>query len=38
MDTDTAAVHDTGQTPEIARNFGWLPEQLLEHVKQLRNG
>ena len=32
------ALHDTVQTPEIARNVGCLPEQLLECVKQLRNG
>lgn len=29
------ALHDTVQAPEIARNFGCLPEQLLERVKQL---
>ena len=32
------ALHDTVQTPKVARNFGCLPEQLLERVKQLRNG
>jgi hypothetical protein len=29
------ALHDTVQTPEIAKNFGCLPEQLLERVRQL---
>lgn len=29
------ALHDTVQAPEIARNFGCLPEQLLERVRQL---
>lgn len=28
------ALHDTVQAPEIARNFGCLPEQLLERVRQ----
>lgn len=30
------ALHDTVRTPEIARNFDCLPEQLLEQVKRLR--
>ena len=29
------ALHDTVQSPEIAKNFGCLPEQLLERVRQL---
>lgn len=29
------ALHDTVQSPEIARNSGCLPEQLLERVRQL---
>jgi len=29
------ALHDTIQAPEIARNFGCLPEQLLERIRQL---
>jgi hypothetical protein len=29
------ALHDTVLAPEIASNFGCLPEQLLERVKQL---
>ena len=29
------ALHDTVQAPEIAQNFGCLPEQLLERVGQL---
>lgn len=29
------ALHDTVQAPEIARNFGCLPEQLLERVSNL---
>lgn len=29
------ALHDTVQAPEIARNFGCLPEQLLERVRNL---
>jgi hypothetical protein len=29
------ALYDTVQAPEIARNFGCLPEQLLERVRQL---
>ena len=29
------ALHDTVQAPEIAKNFGCLPEQLLERVRQL---
>lgn len=28
------ALHDTVQAPEIAKNFGCLPEQLLERVAQ----
>jgi hypothetical protein len=28
-------LHDTVRAPEIARNFGCLPEQLLERVRQL---
>ena len=28
------ALHDTVQAPEIAGNFGCLPEQLLERVSQ----
>ena len=30
------ALHDTVRTPEIARNFDCLPEQLLDRVKRLR--
>ena len=29
------ALHDTVRDPEIARNFGCLPEQLLERVRRL---
>jgi hypothetical protein len=29
------ALHDTVEAPEIAKNFGCLPEQLLERVRQL---
>ena len=29
------ALHDTVQAPEIAQNFGCLPEQLLEKVRNL---
>lgn len=29
------ALHDTIRAPEIARNFGCLPEQLLERVRQM---
>jgi hypothetical protein len=29
------ALHDTVHAPEIAKNFGCLPEQLLERVRQL---
>jgi len=29
------ALHDTIQAPEIAKNFGCLPEQLLERLRQL---
>jgi len=29
------ALHDTVQAPEIAENFGCLPEQLLEKVRNL---
>ena len=29
------ALHDTVQTPEVAENFGCLPEQLLERVRRL---
>jgi hypothetical protein len=29
------ALHDTVQAPEIAKNFGCLPEQLLERVRQV---
>ena len=29
------ALHDSVRDPEIARNFGCLPEQLLERVKRL---
>lgn len=29
------ALHDTVTTPDIAENFGCLPEQLLERVKRL---
>ena len=29
-------LHDTVQAPEIARNFGCLPEQLLERVRSLQ--
>jgi hypothetical protein len=29
------ALHDTVQAPEIAENFGCLPEQLLERVRHL---
>lgn len=29
------ALHDTVQAPDIARNFGCLPEQLFERVRQL---
>jgi hypothetical protein len=32
------ALHDTVKDPEIARNFGCLPEQLLERVKHLPVG
>ncbi|MGH9865387.1 MAG: hypothetical protein ACRD4H_08250, partial [Candidatus Acidiferrales bacterium] len=28
------ALHDTVQAPDIARNFGCLPEQLLERVRK----
>lgn len=31
------ALHDTVHAPEIAKNFGCLPEQLLERVRQLPN-
>jgi hypothetical protein len=30
------ALHDTVQTPDIARNFDCLPEQLLDRAKRLR--
>lgn len=30
------ALHDAVESPDIARNFGCLPEQLLERVQQLR--
>jgi hypothetical protein len=30
------ALHDTVRNPDIAKNFGCLPEQLLERVKGLR--
>ncbi|MBZ5664969.1 MAG: hypothetical protein LAO30_10230 [Acidobacteriia bacterium] len=30
------ALHDTVRTPEIARNFDCLPEQLFDRVKQLQ--
>lgn len=30
------ALHDTVKNPEIAKNFGRLPEQLLERVKHLK--
>lgn len=30
------ALHDTVQAPSVARNFGCLPEQLLEEVGRLR--
>jgi hypothetical protein len=30
-----SALHDTVKAPDIARNFGCLPEQLLEHVKRI---
>jgi hypothetical protein len=30
------ALHDTVKAPEIAKNFGCLPEQLLERVKAVR--
>jgi len=29
------ALHDTVQAPEIARNFGCLPERLLERIRQV---
>jgi hypothetical protein len=29
------ALHDTVQAPEIAKNFGCLPEQLLERVREI---
>jgi hypothetical protein len=29
------ALHDTVQTPTIAENLDWLPEQLLERVRRL---
>lgn len=29
------ALHDTVQAPEIARDFGCLPEQLLERIRQV---
>lgn len=29
------ALHDSVRNPEIARNFGCLPEQLLERVRQI---
>ena len=32
------ALHDTVKYPEVARNFGCLPEQLLERVKRLPVG
>ena len=32
---DGEALHDTVQAPDVARNFGCLPEQLLERVLQL---
>jgi len=31
------ALHDTVQAPKIAENFGCLPEQLLDRVRQLRH-
>lgn len=31
------ALHDTVGAPDIAANFGCLPEQLLERVRQLRD-
>jgi hypothetical protein len=31
------ALHDTVRTPKIAENFGCLPEQLLDRVRQLRH-
>jgi hypothetical protein len=31
------ALHDTVRTPEVARNFDCLPEQLLDRVKRLRS-
>jgi hypothetical protein len=30
------ALHDTVQSPTVAKNFGCLPEQLLEEVRNLR--
>ena len=30
-----SALHDTIKAPDIAENFGCLPEQLLKHVKRL---
>jgi hypothetical protein len=32
------ALHDTVKDPGVARNFGCLPEQLLEQLKRLPNG
>jgi hypothetical protein len=32
------ALHDTVRNPEVARNFGCLPEQLLERVQRLPVG
>jgi hypothetical protein len=32
------ALHDTVRDPEIARNFGCLPEQLLDRVRRLASG
>ena len=31
------ALHDTVQAPEIAKNFGCLPEQLLERIRQVHD-
>jgi hypothetical protein len=32
------ALHDTVQAPEVASNFGCLPEQLLDRVRNFRGG
>jgi hypothetical protein len=32
----SGALHDTVQAPEVAANFDSMPEQILEHVRNLR--